>query len=140
MAFSEIADAFAENAVFTEKDAWAFAKRRKEGGDDTLFNALGKDKCVSHLVAKYRRAWDPDTISDGALVRRPDFPLESFVGAGSAGAGVRRWVDGGWKTAVLIRHGPGGAACRADVRYRDCCTVPPTASPSWELKCQARQP
>ena len=25
-----------------------------------------------------------------------------------AGAGVRRWVDGGWKTTALILYGPGG--------------------------------
>ena len=107
LTFSDLTDCFVENAVRSDKDAWTLAKRRKQDGDDILWNTLGKEKCVSSLVSKIWLAWSPDAIRS-TLVQAVRYPLENFAPAATVGAGVARWLEGDWKTKALILHGKGG--------------------------------
>lgn len=108
MTFSELADAFVERGVKTERDAWILAKSRKVIGDDTLFNTLGAASCVRLLVAKVRAAWDCELMSTGTLVTKPDYALDCFIPLGSVDARLVKWMKGEWKHKTLVLSGDPG--------------------------------
>jgi hypothetical protein len=108
MTFSEVADAFVEHGVKTEKDAWVLAKSRKVIGDDTLFNTLGAAPCVRLLAAKVRAAWNCEAMSTGTLVVKPDYALDCFIPLESVDPELVSWMQGGWKHRALVLHGDAG--------------------------------
>ena len=108
MTFSEIADAFVEGNVRTEREAWILAKSRKVDGDDTLFNSLGASHDVATLVTKVRKAWDCERMTSGTLCTQPDYSLGQFLAIDSVHKDLPWWTREGWKTHSLILCGSGG--------------------------------
>ena len=108
LTFSEITDAFVEEGVRTERQAWIVAKRRKELGDDTLFNTLGNSKCVGALIAKVKQAWACESMTSGTLITELDFPLRHFLPVGSVDKRPPSWMKKDFSELVLILCGKGG--------------------------------
>ena len=108
LTFSEITDIFVEEHIRTERHAWSLAKRRKELGDDVLWNTLDDSKSVSSLVSKVRQAWSCENMSSGTLVTEPDYHLGNFIPLGMVDKRLLTWMKQTFAQLVLILCGKGG--------------------------------
>jgi hypothetical protein len=108
LTFSEITDIFVEESIACEKDAWMLAKRRKQAGDDVLFNTLGDGKSVSALVSRVRVAWSCENMSPGTLVTKPQYHLGAFIPVGEIDKRLLAWLQHAHRDITLILFGPGG--------------------------------
>lgn len=103
--FSEFTDAVIEGKVHSEEELWALARRRKEAGDDTLWNYLGSLKDVQGQLRKALSGWNHEGMSrSSSLQRTVPFSLERF----HVPPLVQEWMDGLYTKKVLILSGVPG--------------------------------
>ena len=114
LTFSEFTDVLLEHGVQTEQEAWAVAKQRKLGGDDTMWNSLDSYRSVGDQIAKALGAWQGNLVGSKTFMNKPKYPISEFFMSQKVGL----WVMGGWKSYALIIEGPGGAGKTAF-----CCAV-----------------